>query len=348
MLKLFEFLTMGLIQVCLVRQGEVRVIEKRGQFMRVATPGLTILLSFWGAGEKIGRFSISRVVKNSQGQSQVVPQSGVEVISTRMQVDDYPSESIITKDNATVFIDAVVYYRVVDPQKAVYNVQDFVAALQKLVQSALRDECGKYELDALLTSRDNINRQLRIVLDEATDPWGIKVDRVELKDIDLGAFGKILAEQRAAETQRRTEITVAEGRKRSQILQAEGESEAVLRRAEANKTAAILQAEASKQAQILNAEAEAEAIMRVRQAEAEGYNMLRHSLEGNPAAADIVRILQIQKSAEVGQHLAHGNSTKFFLPADVSNLFGIIDRLAPPRNDAPVVSAPTVHTQPRR
>ncbi|MEO1271648.1 MAG: SPFH domain-containing protein, partial [Myxococcota bacterium] len=323
MLKLFQMLTFGLIQVCLVRQGEVRVLERRGQFTRVANPGLHVLIAMWGAGEQVGRFDISKVIKGPTGRSMVQPRNNVDVISTRMQVDDYPSESVITKDNATVSIDAVVYYRVVDPKKAVYNVQDYVAALQKLVQSALRDQCGQYELDELLTSRDSINSRLQLILDEATDPWGIKVDRVELKDIELGEFGRILAEQRAAETKRRTEITVAEGRKRSAVLQAEGENEAAVLRAEAAKQSRILDAEARQQAELLAAEAKAQSILRIRQAEAEGFRMLRQQLENNPAADDILRLMQIQKAGEVGAALAQGQATKFFLPADISNMFGI-------------------------
>ena len=323
MLKFIEWLTFGMIQICLVRQGEVRIIEKRGKFIEVATPGLKILFAMWGAGEKIGRFDLSKVVKGVQGRSIVQPRSNVEVISMRTQVDDYPSESVITKDNATVSIDAVVYYRVVDPMKAVYNVQDYVEALQKLVQSALRDQCGQYELDALLTSRDGINSRLQLILDEATDPWGIKVDRVELKDIDLGEFGQILAEQRAAETKRRTDITVAEGHKRSAILQAEGENQSVILKAEAEKKAAILKAEAEQQALIMKSEAEAQSILKVREAEARGFQMLRQSLENNPVVPEILRVLQIQKSVEVSEAMAKGAATKIYLPADVSNLFGI-------------------------
>lgn len=337
MYKLIQLFTAGLFDLVVVRQGEVRIIEKRGKFMRVAEPGITFLLALWGAGETVGKFTISEVARGGDGRSYIRPRSGVTAISLRTQVDDYPSESVITKDNATVFIDAVVYYRIFDAKKAVYEVQDYVAALQKLVQSALRDECGKYELDELLTSRDQINSALKLSLDEATDPWGIKVDRVELKDIDLGAFGQILAEQRAAETKRRTEITEAEGEKEAAILRSEGRAAASIKSAEAEKQAAILRAEAQKQASILaaeahkhsrvlSAEAEAEAILRVRQAEAQGFQMLQAVFQNNTASGEVLRVLELQKGAELGARLADGQATKVFLPADVNDLFGMVKK----------------------
>jgi regulator of protease activity HflC (stomatin/prohibitin superfamily) len=332
MYKLIELLTLGLFQLCIVRQGEVRVIERRGRFSRVAGPGVNLLVSLWGAGEVVGRFNISQVVRDANGRSIIQPRTGVEVISMRMQVDDYPSESVITRDKATVQIDAVVYYRITEPDKAVYNVSDYASALQKLVQSALRDECGKYELDDLLTSRDAINNALRVTLDEATDPWGIKVDRVELKDIDLGEFGRILAEQRAAETRRRTEITDAEGAKRAAVLRAEGhaesavraaegEKQAVILRAQAERESTILRAQADREATILHADAEANSILKVRQAEAQGFAMLKQVLNGQHSD-EVLRVLELQTAAQTGQKLADGQATKFFLPAELNNLFG--------------------------
>jgi len=333
--SLLELLSLGLLQFAVVRQGEVRVIEKRGKFSRVAQPGVAVLLALWGYGETIGKFRISEIRHDAQGRVFVAPRNNVEVIPMRMQVDDYPKESIITRDNATVFIDAVVYYRVMDPRQAVYEVRDFVAALQKLVQSALRDECGKYELDELLVSRDRINSALRTQLDEATDPWGIRVDRVEIKDIDLAEFGQILAEQRAAETRRRTEITQAEGHKRAQILRAEGDQEAAvlsargrreatILQAEAEKEASILRAQADKAAAILAAEAQAEGNLRMREAEARGFAMLQHALADEVKTARMLRILEMQHAGEVGARLAEGKATKIFLPNKLEGVFGLV------------------------
>jgi regulator of protease activity HflC (stomatin/prohibitin superfamily) len=324
MYRVIQLLTLGLFSVVIVRQGEVRVIERRGRFSRVAGPGINFLWSLWGAGEVVGGFSISHVIKGPDGRTHVQPRRGVTTIPTRTQVDDYPSESVITKDNLTINIDAVVYYRVFDPNKAIYEVQDYVGAVQKLVQSALRDQVAQYDLDDLLTGRDKINNALRTVLDEATDPWGIKVDRVELKDIDLGAFGKVLAEQRAAETRRRTEITEAEGQKRSAILRAEGERESAVLEARGKKESAILAAEASAEGAILKADAEAQAILRVREAEAQGFDTLAASFAGKSTNAEVLRVLEIQKAELTAGRLAAGPATKIFLPADISNLFGLI------------------------
>jgi len=332
MIDLISLVTFGAVQFCVVRQGEVRVIERRGKFARVAEPGVQLLFSMWGWGDTIGRFRISEVARDKTGQTVVLPKNNVEVISMRMQVDDYPKESVITRDNATVNIDAVVYYRIFDPKLAVYSVNDYVAALQKLVQSALRDECGKYELDQLLVSRDDINQALRRSLDIATDPWGIKVDRVEIKDIDLGTFGHILAEQRAAETKRRTDITEAEGKKRAAILRAEGEKEAAVLSATGAAEALILRAESEKRATILGAEAEAESTLKLRHAEAQGYMMLRKVFDGSPEAKDALRVMELQKAAELGARMADGQATKIYLPAELSGLFGLASRLGASAN----------------
>jgi regulator of protease activity HflC (stomatin/prohibitin superfamily) len=330
--SLLEILTLGAIQFAVVRQGETRIIERRGKFVRVAEPGVAMLFALWGYGETIGRFTISALTR-AEGRVTLKTSSAVEVIPTRMQVDDYPKESVITRDNATVHIDAVVYYRIGDPKKAVYEVNDYVSALQKLVQSALRDECGKYELDELLVSRDKINTQLRVLLDEATDPWGINVERVEIKDIDLGLFGKILAEQRAAETRRRTEITEAEGQKQSAILRAEGLREAAILEAEGDKRSRILRAEAEKEAEILHAEARATAIRALKLAEAEGYESMQRIFDGSPSSRDLLTILQLQKAGEVSEAMAKGKATTVYLPADIASVFGFAKELMSSSSD---------------
>ncbi len=327
MLKLLSVLTLGLVEFVVVRQGEVRIIERRGKFGRVAEPGIHVLFPMGGYGDVVGRFRISHFMRDDSGRSSVQPRNAVQTISMRMQVDDYPKESVITRDNATVNIDAVVYYRIFDAKQAVYEVQDYVAALQKLVQSALRDECGKYELDQLLVSRDTINQALKISLDEATDPWGIKVDRVEIKDIDLGEFGAILAEQRAAETKRRTDITEAEGHKRAAILKAEGEKEAAVLMATGDSEALLLRAEAQKQAAIYEAEAAATGMLMMRRAEAEGYQLLKPVFDESDSGKNLVQIMQLQKAAEISTSMANGKATKVYLPTDVGGLFGLADQV---------------------
>ena len=325
MSNLFELLTLGLFQFCVVRQSEVRIIERRGKFARVAHPGVTWLLSMWGYGETIGKFRQSKIMPDEHGRKRFMART-VDVISTRMQVDDYPKESIITKDKATVDIDAVVYYKVVDPAKAVYEVEDYPASLQKLVQSALRDACGQYDLDELLVSRDQINTTLRIQLDEATDPWGIKVDRVDLKDIDLGQFGHILAEQRATETRRRTAVTEAEGLKQAAILKSQGEGESSVLEAEAQRKAMVLRAKGEQEAALLHAQAEAAGIIKLRDAEAQGYERLRAVFE-REGSERFIEALKVLKAAEVGQQLANGSATKLFLPSDMGRMFGLAEHL---------------------
>ncbi len=323
MANLMELFTLGALQYVVVRQGEVRVIERRGKFARVADPGIHMLFSMWGYGDTVGRFTISQFLKDEYGRSHVVPRTNVEIISMRMQVDDYPKESVITRDNATVNIDAVVYYRIFDPQKAVYEVQDYVAALQKLVQSALRDECGKFELDQLLVSRDQINTALKVSLDHATDPWGIKVDRVEIKDIDLGEFGAILAEQRAAETKRRTDITQAEGKKRASVLRAEGEKESAILSASGESEALLLRAEAQKKARILAAEAEAESMLKLKAAEAQSFAQLKAVFDGSQGAEGVMRVFELQKAHDMSRELANGQATKIYMPKDPGSMFGL-------------------------
>jgi regulator of protease activity HflC (stomatin/prohibitin superfamily) len=327
MLKLLSLFTLGMVEFVVVRQGEVRIVERRGKFARVAEPGIHMLLPLSGYGDTVGTFKISHFTRDESGRSTVQPRQRVSIISMRMQVDDYPKESVITRDNATVNIDAVVYYRIFDAQKAVYEVQDYVAALQKLVQSALRDECGKFELDQLLVSRDTINQALKLSLDQATDPWGIKVDRVEIKDIDLGEFGAILAEQRAAETKRRTDITEAEGHKRAAILKAEGEKEAAVLKATGYSQSLLLQAEAEKTAAIFKAEADAASLLKIREAEADGYALLAPVFGANHGPA-LLQVLQIQKAQEISAQMAQGKATKIYLPTDVSGLFGLLEDVA--------------------
>lgn len=330
---LINWLTLGLVDFVVVRQGEVRVIEKRGKFARVAHPGISMLVPLWGLGENVGRFRISQLVRDERGNAILRARDGVTVISTRMAADDYPKETVITRDNATISIDAVVYYRIFDAEKAVYMVNDYVDAVQKLVQSALRDECGKLELDELLVSRDKINHRLKASLEHAT-AWGINVDRVEIKDIDLGAFGQILAEQRAAETARRTEVTRAEGEKQGAILRSEGQRESKVLAARGDAESMLLRSEAEKQARVMAAEGEAIAIsklreaeagglLRIREAEARSYQIMKQVFDGKSANDPLLQVMAWQKAGEVSQALANGTATKVFLPADPSNLFGL-------------------------
>ncbi len=236
------------------------------------------------------------------------------------QVIDFRPQPVITKDNVTMQIDTVVFFQITDPKLFTYGVSNPFAAIENLTATTLRNIIGELELDETLTSRDIINSRMRSVLDEATDPWGIKINRVEVKNIippqDIQAA---MEKQMRAERERREKILQAEGEKTSAILKAEGLKESQILEAEARKQAMILSAEADKEAQIRRAEGEAEAILKVQQATAEGIRMIN---ESNPTK----EVLTI-KSFEALAQVADGQATKLIIPSDLQNVSGLIASL---------------------
>ena len=237
-------------------------------------------------------------------------------ISIKELVADFPPQPVITKDNVTMQIDTVIFLQVTDPKLYAYGVDNPIRAIENLTATTLRNIIGDLELDQTLTSRDIINSKMRIILDEATDPWGIKINRVELKNImPPKEIQDSMEKQMKAERERREKILQAEGEKRSAVLVAEGNKESVILRAEADKEAAILQAEAEKEASIRRAEGEAEAIMKVQQATAESIKLLN---EANPNAS-VIAI----KSLESLQKVADGKSTKIIIPSEIQGLAGL-------------------------
>ncbi len=248
-------------------------------------------------------------------------------VSLKEQVADFPPQPVITKDNVTMRIDTVLFYQITDPKLYAYGVEYPIAAIENLTATTLRNIIGDMELDQTLTSRETINVKMRATLDEATDPWGIKVNRVELKNIiPPAAIQEAMEKQMKAERERREQILRAEGEKRSAILISEGEKEAKILKAEADKQAAILAAEADKQAQILRAEADREArvkrsegdaiaIRKVQEAEADGIRMLN---EANPTK----EVLTI-RSLEAFKRAADGKATKLIVPSDIAGLAGL-------------------------
>jgi regulator of protease activity HflC (stomatin/prohibitin superfamily) len=237
-------------------------------------------------------------------------------VSLKEQVLDYPPQPVITKDNVTMQIDTVVYFQITDPKLFAYGVEQPMAAMETLTATTLRNIIGDLELDQTLTSRDVVNTKMRAILDEATDPWGIKVNRVELKNIlppqDIQSS---MEKQMKAERDRRQAILQAEGQKKSAILIAEGEKESAILRASAEKEAAILKAEAERQAAILKAEGEAEAIRQVQQALADSLAMLNEK-----APNDAVLKL---KSIEAMEKVANGQATKIIIPSEMQGLVGM-------------------------
>ena len=234
-------------------------------------------------------------------------------VNLKEQVADFPPQPVITKDNVTMRIDTVVFYQITDPRLFTYGVENPMMAIENLTATTLRNIIGDLELDETLTSRETINTQMRAALDIATDPWGIKVNRVELKNIIPPAeIQNAMERQMKAERERREAVTRAEGEKKASILQAEGEKESAILRAEAEKQSAILRAEAEKEKMIREAEGEAEAILKVQQANADGIKMLKE------AGADEA-VLKI-KSLEAFEKAADGKATKILLPADLQGI----------------------------
>ena len=276
--------------ISVVQQSYAFVIERLGGFHKV-----------WSVGPHIKIPFIDRIAKR---------------VSLKEQVLDYPPQPVITKDNVTMQIDTVVYFQITDPKLYCYGVEQPMAAMETLTATTLRNIIGDLELDQTLTSRDIINTKMRAILDEATDPWGIKVNRVELKNILPPAdIQSSMEKQMKAERDRRQAILQAEGQKKSAILIAEGERESAILKADAEKQAAILKAEAEKQAAILKADGEAQAIRAVQQALADSLAMLN-----DKAPNDSVLKL---KAIEAMQKVADGQATKIIIPSEMQGLVGL-------------------------
>ena len=241
-------------------------------------------------------------------------------VTLKEQVVDFPPQPVITKDNVTMRIDTVVFFQITDPKLYAYGVENPIMAIENLSATTLRNIIGDMELDETLTSREVINTRMRASLDDATDPWGIKVNRVELKNIiPPEAIQNAMEKQMKAERERRESILIAEGEKRSAILVAEGKKESAILEAEAEKQAAILRAEAQKERMIREAEGQAEAIMKVQQANADGIRFLRE------AGAD--EAVLTMKSLETFAKVADGKATKIIIPSEIQGLAGLATSL---------------------
>ena len=291
-----------------VPQSETRVIERLGRFHSVLSPGLNFIIPFVDRPKII----YTRQVVNMGGRP-VVRMTTTTVIDLREQVYDFPSQQVITRDNVTTEINALLYFQIVDPKKAVYEIDNLPNAIEKLTQTSLRNVIGELELDETLTSRDTINSKLQVILDDATNKWGVKVNRVELQDITPPESVRMAMEkQMQAERNRRAEILNAEGQKQSLILRSEGEKASKINQAEAAKQNEILRAEGEAQAIILNAQAEADAIKRVAEAVAQSNT--------NPAT-----YMLAMKYIEALQQMAEGKEAKtVFMPYEASSVLSSI------------------------
>ena len=276
--------------IAVVQQSRAYVVERLGAFHSV-----------WGVGMHFKVPFIDRVARK---------------VSLKEQVLDYPPQPVITKDNVTMQIDTVVYFQITDPKLYCYGVEQPMMAMETLTATTLRNIIGDLELDQTLTSRDVVNTKMRSILDDATDPWGIKVNRVELKKILPPAdIQNSMEKQMKAERDRRQSILQAEGQKKSAILIAEGEKESAILKADAEKQAAILRAEAEKQAAILKADGEAQAILAVQQALADSIAMLNEKAPND----SVLRL----KAIEAMQKVANGQATKIIIPSEMQGLVGL-------------------------
>ena len=247
----------------IIRQGETKVIERLGRYHSTLSSGINII---WPILDRPRKVYTRYVVTRMNGATQTLIRMS-DVIDLREQVYDFPEQSVITKDNVTTSINALLYFQITDPFKSVYEIENLPNAIEKLTQTTLRNIIGELELDETLTSRDTINSRLRKVLDEATNKWGVKVNRVELQDITPPeSVRRAMEQQMQAERERRAKILKAEGDKTSKILYSEGEKEAQINQAKAQKESQILMAQGEAEAKILQAKAEAEAIEKLAEA----------------------------------------------------------------------------------
>ncbi len=295
LIALAVILLIIIANISVVQQSNAYVIERLGAFHKVWSVGIHIKIPF-----------LDRIARR---------------VSLKEQVLDYPPQAVITKDNVTMQIDTVVYFQITDPRLYAYGVEMPMMAMETLTATTLRNIIGELELDQTLTSRDVINTKMRAILDEATDPWGIKVNRVELKNILPPAdIQSSMEKQMKAERDRRQAILQAEGQKKSAILIAEGERESAILKADAEKQAAILKAEAEKQAAILKADGEAEAILKVQKALADSLAMLNEAAPND----QVIKLKSIQAMEKV----ADGQATKIIIPSEMQGLVGLANGLA--------------------
>ena len=292
-----------------VPQSETRVIERLGKFHKVLPAGLNII---WPIIDRPKIIVTRKVVEGYQGR-QIVRMSETAKIDLREQVYDFPKQNVITKDNVTTEINALLYFQIVDPIKSVYEIDNLPNAIEKLTQTTLRNVIGELELDETLTSRDTINAKLRAVLDDATNKWGVKVNRVELQDITPPeTVRQAMEKQMQAERNRRAEILKAEGEKQSAILNSEGEKTSAINKAEAVKQSTLLEAEGVAKAKIMQAEAEAKAIQLVADA--------IKATKTDPAS-----YLLATKYIETLKEMTSGKDNKtVYIPYEATNLLGSI------------------------
>lgn len=293
-----------------VPQSETRVIERLGRFHKILPAGLNII---WPILDKPKQITTRSVRTSLDGRHTYIQMTDTQRIDLREQVYDFPKQNVITKDNVTTEINALLYFQVVDPFKAVYEIDNLPNAIEKLTQTTLRNVIGELELDETLTSRDTINAKLRAVLDDATNKWGVKVNRVELQDITPPeSVRQAMEKQMQAERNRRAEILKAEGEKTAAILNSEGEKTSRINKAEAEKQSVLLKAEGEAKAKIMQADAEAQAIKTITEAI-------------NNTKTDPANYLLATKYIQTLKEMVSGKDNKtIYMPYEATNMLGSI------------------------
>jgi regulator of protease activity HflC (stomatin/prohibitin superfamily) len=313
MAALFIFIVVLIIKgIVIVKEAQVVIIERFGRFLRKLGPGPHWIIPLIDKPHWM-QWRTTREYRDATGRTRTVPQTELrDIIDMRETVYDFPRQNVITKDNVGIEINALLYFQITDPEKAVYQVESLPTAIEKLTQTTLRNIVGEMDLDQTLTSREIINGKLQIILDDASNKWGVKVNRVELQDIIPPAtIQTAMEKQMKAERDRRAMVTEAEGTKTAQIL-----------KAEAVREAAIKEAEGQKQAAILAAEGEAEAKIKVAQAEAQSVRIVAESVaqSSNPASYMISL-----KYIEALQAMTEGKDNKIiYMPYEASNVLGAV------------------------
>jgi regulator of protease activity HflC (stomatin/prohibitin superfamily) len=302
-----------------VKQAEVMVIERLGKYAKTLKSGLHLIIPII---DKPRRVLWTRNV-NIRGRTYTQREFN-DRVDLREQVFDFPSQAVITKDNVRMQVNALLYFQITDPPKALYEIRNLPEAIEKLTQTTMRNVMGELDLDETLISRDVINNKLRLVLDEATDKWGVKVNRVELQDITPPPeIEAAMQMQSTAERERRAKILEAEGEKRSAILRAEGDRESRIARAEGMKQEAILTAEGYKQKQVLEAAGDADARRIRAEAEAAAIELIKTAVDASVAPGYLVALRYMDTLNEISQ----GEANKVFFPLELTNVLGSVGTL---------------------
>jgi regulator of protease activity HflC (stomatin/prohibitin superfamily) len=302
-----------------IKQAEVMVIERFGEYKRTLKSGLHLIVPIVDKPRKV----VWRMHKSVRGRT-YVQRITTERIDLREQVYDFPAQAVITKDNVRMQVNALLYFQITDPIKALYEIQDLPQAIEKLTQTTMRNVMGELDLDETLISRDLINNKLRIVLDEATDKWGVKVNRVELQDITPPPeIEAAMQKQSTAERERRATILEAEGEKKSAILRAEGDRESRIARAEGMKQEAILEAEGYRQRQRLEAQGDADALRLRAEGEYDAITKVKDAVGPQVAPNYLIAVKYLTTLNAVSQ----GEANKIFFPFELTNVLGSVGTL---------------------